>query len=367
MVDVIVSFDSEDFLTPEAADAELWWADALRQRGIRGSFQVVGEMVRTLQRQGRSDVIRALAGHEIGYHSNFHSLPPTHPPAVEHLSLSEAVAYVVRTEAPGVADVASAFSAWPISYCSPGDSWTPATLLAMARMGMRVFCNDRLANPGGKPYWYCGMLVAAYALDFQDYYDDDVFVAGAFERDFDHLVATTPEDGVIVLYTHPTRLVTAEFWDAPFFGGKNPNRATCPPAPLRPVAEVARVKARCQEWLDGLRRRNDLRFIDFATLYQERAENARNLDVLLSDEHLHAGQEGELPLRYDQDNACLPASAFDDMRYEWKPYPETFVGRTLITQAAGLAWTAAPAHRGPPSSVPESTSASARRLNAVAL
>lgn len=48
MPDIIISFDSEDYLTPAAADAELWWAQALSQRGIRGCFQLVGEFVRSL-------------------------------------------------------------------------------------------------------------------------------------------------------------------------------------------------------------------------------------------------------------------------------------------------------------------------------
>ena len=60
-MDLILALDSEDFLTPEAADAELWWATELTSRGLRGSFQVVAELVRALERRGRTDVLDALA------------------------------------------------------------------------------------------------------------------------------------------------------------------------------------------------------------------------------------------------------------------------------------------------------------------
>ena len=345
MVDVIISFDSEDFLTPEAADAELWWAQALRERGIRGSFQLVGEMVRSLIRSGRIDVIGAIAEHEIGYHSNFHSLPPTHPPAVDGMSLADAIAYIMKTEAGGVADVAAACSAWPISYCSPGDSWTPATLLAMARMGMHVFCNDRIRHPSGVPYWYCGMLIANYDEDFQDFYDDSVFIPGAFEKRFVELEAATPEDGVIILYTHPTRLVTADFWDVPFYGGVHDEISRCPTAPLRPAAEIERNKLRCRQWLDWLRQRAGLRFIDFATLYAERSVARRGIDALCAEHGLKPGGEGQLPIRQSSHGTFLPSASFAERKYSWKPYPADFVGSRLIEQGADLTWTAAPARR----------------------
>ncbi len=345
MTDVIISFDSEDYLTPEAADGEKWWAEALTARGLRGSFQLVGELVRALRRRGRQDVLDAIARHAIGFHTDYHSLPPTHPESVADLSLEDGVAHILRREANGMATLADAFGRWPVSYCSPGDSWTPATLLAMARMGIEVFCNDKLAPASRSPFWYCGLLVAAYNLDVQDYYETGSYAPGRFEAAFEALVAQTPPDGVVVLYTHPTRLVTAAFWDEAFAGGKRPPLEECPPAPLRPAAEVAVQKERCERFLDWLAGRRDLRFIDFATLYGERARGRRDLDALLSECGLRAGDEGNLPLRLSGTDAFMPSSAFDDMEYRWLPYRPGFTGKALIEQARRLAWTAAPAVR----------------------
>ncbi|MGI5870096.1 MAG: hypothetical protein ACOX9C_11715, partial [Kiritimatiellia bacterium] len=268
------------------------------------------------------------------------------PEAVRDLSLSEGIAYVLRTEAPGLAALADAFGRWPVSYCSPGLSWTPATLLAMARMGLKVLCNDKIIDFGRTPHWYCGLLVAAYNLDLQDFYENSTFAPGRFEAAVEELIAKTPSDGVVVLYTHPARLVTSAFWDEAFAGGRRRAIAECPPAPLRPAAEIDVLKDRCSRWLDWLAGRSDLRFIDFATLHAERAAARRDLDALLSECGLRFGEEGRLPLRPGKPDAFLPSAAFDGMRYRWLAYPPGFSGRPLVEQARRLAWTAGPAVRG---------------------
>jgi hypothetical protein len=75
---VIISLDTEDYVSPNAIEAQKWWARTLSAHGIRASFQCVGELVREWLAKGRSDVIDAVARHEIG----FHELPLTtsHPP-----------------------------------------------------------------------------------------------------------------------------------------------------------------------------------------------------------------------------------------------------------------------------------------------
>ncbi len=76
-VRLIFSFDSEDYITPAADDAEKWWAETMTKHGITACICVVGELVRALQARGRRDVLTAMASHEIAYHSDKHSAPPT--------------------------------------------------------------------------------------------------------------------------------------------------------------------------------------------------------------------------------------------------------------------------------------------------
>src|SRR5438093_10182149 len=76
-VDLILWFDTEDYLLPADDDAAKRLAEMLTQKGVRATFKVVGEKARVLEKRGRSDVIEALKKHDIGYHSNFHSVHPT--------------------------------------------------------------------------------------------------------------------------------------------------------------------------------------------------------------------------------------------------------------------------------------------------
>src|SRR5579862_395079 len=71
---VVLWFDTEDYILPASDDAALKIAKFLSDEGIRATFKVVGEKARTLEKRKRTDVIDALKKHEIGYHSNFHSV-----------------------------------------------------------------------------------------------------------------------------------------------------------------------------------------------------------------------------------------------------------------------------------------------------
>jgi peptidoglycan/xylan/chitin deacetylase (PgdA/CDA1 family) len=342
-MDLIFSFDTEDYLTPEAADAQKWWADELTRRGIRGSFQCVGELIRALRRRGREDVIASIAGHEIGQHTDYHSRPPTHPEALEGTTLAEGVEWVLRTEAPAFETLESTFGRVPISYCSPGDSWTSATLLAMAARGVKVFCNDKLHGDTAAPYWFCGLLTAGYSLAFEGFFRSEGRPSEAFVDAVRAAQARIPGDGVLILYSHPTRLVTSRFWDEPFFRARRAPLAECPAAPRHSDADIQDNKDRCRRWLDWLGGRSDLRIIDFATLYRERPGGRRALQDLLDECGLAPGQEGGLPLRPDAEGAHLSAASLAGLSYTWPVYPEGFTGKKLLAQTRALAWTSAPA------------------------
>src|SRR5215467_12990909 len=75
-VDVILWFDTEDYLSLADDDACKRLADLLTERHIRATFKVVGEKARVLERRGRTDVIEALRKHDIGFHANYHSVHP---------------------------------------------------------------------------------------------------------------------------------------------------------------------------------------------------------------------------------------------------------------------------------------------------
>src|SRR3954467_3326468 len=81
-VDVILWFDTEDYLLPADDDAAKRLAEMLTQAGVGATFKGGGEKARVLEKRGRQDVIAALRKHDIGYHANFHSV---HPAPAEYL------------------------------------------------------------------------------------------------------------------------------------------------------------------------------------------------------------------------------------------------------------------------------------------
>jgi hypothetical protein len=123
-VNVILWFDTEDYLLPADDDADKRVAAMLTQRHIRATFKVVGEKARVLERRGRRDVIEALKQHDIGYHSNLHSV---HPAPAEYLAdcgLLDGIDEFVRREARGAADVRRIFGVPSlVCYGQPGSSW----------------------------------------------------------------------------------------------------------------------------------------------------------------------------------------------------------------------------------------------------
>ena len=97
-VNVILWFDTEDYLLPADDDACKQLAEMLTERGIRATFKVVGEKARVLEQRGRGDVIAALKKHVIGYHANFHSVHPTPSEYLAECGLLDGMAEFARRE-----------------------------------------------------------------------------------------------------------------------------------------------------------------------------------------------------------------------------------------------------------------------------
>lgn len=275
---VVLWFDTEDYLLPASDDAALRLAKFLSEQKVRATFKVVGEKARTLKGRERYDVIEALKKHEIGYHSNWHSVQPSPAMYCSPLGWDEGVEEFDRREGGGRADVEKIFGQEPSCYGQPGSSWTPQSFGAMRRWGMPVYL-DAGSHVGldGKPHYYCGVLTLyrlAHTLRTGLESESDLRAA---EDRFQNARAALAEQGggVVSIFYHPCEFVHKQFWDGVNFArGANPPREKWKLPPQKTPAESAVAWKNFESYIRFIRGFDDVRFItasEAAKLYGDRA------------------------------------------------------------------------------------------------
>jgi len=217
-------FDCEDFVTPESDDALERLAEILKLNNVRGVFKLVGEKIRTLEKRKRQDVLNALKGHDIGFHTNFHSVHPTVAEYLKDMDFESGALEFLRREGQGVEDIRRVLGVSPSCYGQPGGAWAPQVYLALRKLNIPVYLDSSdFIDLNGNPFWYCGILNVlnltgsrgdVIGLNFE--LGTQGFIEEA-ERAFDEAynrIVKNESWGIISIYNHPCTLVTKEFWDA---------------------------------------------------------------------------------------------------------------------------------------------------------
>jgi hypothetical protein len=275
---VILWFDTEDYILPASDDAAKRVAEFLTKEHIRGTFKVVGEKARTLERRGRQDVIAALKQHEIGYHSNFHSVHPTPAEYLSNLGWDEGVAEFDRRERPGFDDVRRIFRATPTCYGQPGSSWAPQSYGAIRKWGMRIYLDaGSHVNLLDRPCYYCGVLnlyKLAYLLRADLKAPDKLEEA---EKQFlaARQALLAEGGGIVSTIYHPCEFVHKEFWDGVNFrAGANPPRDRWQLPAAKTAEDTQAAFAVFENYVRFMKRFRDVEFItatDALKLYEDRA------------------------------------------------------------------------------------------------
>lgn len=279
---VILWFDTEDYLLPASDDAALHLADFLRGEGVRATFKVVGEKARTLERRKRTDVIEALKKHEIGFHSNWHSVQPSPAMYLSQLGWDEGVREFDRREGPGRADVERIFGQAPSCYGQPGSSWGPQSYGAMNGWGMKVYLDaGSHVNLDDKPCYYCGTLnLYKLAHTLRADLNNPKELPRAEER-FDEARKKLLAEGggVVSIFYHPCEFVHKKFWDGVNFSrGENPPREKWQEPPAKTAEETRSSYRVFEEYVRFIKRFPEVRFItasEAAKLYRDRARGHR--------------------------------------------------------------------------------------------
>ena len=278
---VVLWFDTEDYLLPASDDAALKVADFLTKQGIRATFKVVGHKARTLESRKRFDVIAALKKHEIGYHSDYHSVHPTPAMYASTLGWDEGVEEFVRREGKGVADLERIFGVSPTCYGQPGSSWCPQSYGACKKWDMVYLDAGRHVALDGKPCYYAGVF-NLYQLTH--YMRADINKPELLDQSTAKFAASRKTilaegGGIVSIVYHPCEWVHKQFWDGVNFSkGANPPRSQWKKPPQKTDDETKLSYRIFSDYVAFMKRFDDVEFItasQAAKLYADRAKGKK--------------------------------------------------------------------------------------------
>jgi hypothetical protein len=327
-VDVILWFDTEDYLLLADDDACKRLAQMLTERHIRATFKVVGEKARVLERRGRQDVITALKSHDIAFHANYHSVHPTPSEYLAECGLLDGVEEFARREGPGAVDVRRIFSVPTLAcYGQPGSSWAPQAIVALKSIGVAPHGVPCYVDEGDhvgldqQPFWYAGAL-NVYHMG-QNYTRMELHSPAAVEPAKQNVTAIAerlqkePRGGLISIFYHPCEWVHQEFWDGVNFRrGANPPREQWKAPPQLPAAETEAAFRRFGEYMDYIRSIPGVRFVtagDLPTIYPDplRSQGASEQDVAELASRLLSGEAKGVDFRVIGNRSYSAADQFE--------------------------------------------------------
>jgi peptidoglycan/xylan/chitin deacetylase (PgdA/CDA1 family) len=267
---LVVTFDVEDYVTPEAEridDIPKWLAEIMTEEGVAGTFFVIGEKARSLERRARRDVIAAMAKHDIGSHTNFGSIHPTVTEELEKAGWDDGTRRMREQESAGFAELERIFGVPVTILARHGGSYGPQLVAALGSM-KAGYQGSPASLPGHDVVWFCGALnFSAQYAGFDDaYYRDDLF-----EPVFEKLKAELPEQArkadVLALFAgHPTKIRAEEFWDLNFYDGKNTEPGEWRMPRLRPQETMATAQKNFRRMMRWLKGRDDIEITTYREL-----------------------------------------------------------------------------------------------------
>ena len=217
-IKLLFALDVEDWVHPEADDAVLRLCQIAQDLGITWGLFVVAEKARALLRRGRTDVIDAMARHELCYHLDAHG--PFPEPVVlysDYLPWDQAVAKALLVESRGLADVRQIFATSPVAWCQGEANWSPQLAVALSRLSVPLWNGAPVGENNTGPAWFCTSLVLRRAPHFVSVQPDPAQpnLFAAFKERFRRRAEEKSGDDFIIVFGHPTRWVFRDWFLVP--------------------------------------------------------------------------------------------------------------------------------------------------------
>jgi hypothetical protein len=267
---LVINFDVEDYTTPASEgidDIPKWLAQIMTEEGATGTFYVIGEKARSLEKRGRRDVIEAMAKHDIGSHTNFGSFHPTVTELLEKADWAGGVKTMLERETAGFRELERIFGVPVVTMGRHGGSYGPQLVAALAALG-KGFSGSPVGLPGRTAAWFCNTLNFSFQYGG---YDDVFWRDDLFEPAFEKLKAELTEmaktrEAVSFFCGHPTKIRSEQFWDFNFYAGKNTPPSEWKTPALRPLAAMETAKKNFRRLVRWLKSRDDIEVTTFRSL-----------------------------------------------------------------------------------------------------
>jgi len=288
---VLCWFDTEDIVVPATDDAPLRIAQIFGQRGLRATFKLVGEKLRLLEQRKRTDVIEALRSHDVGYHTNLHSMHPTPAEYLREMDWCEGVAEFVRREEQGVKDIIRIFGNTPACYGQPGGSWAPQAYGALRLWGIPAYVSaSSYISMGGRPFHLCGVLSVSRMQPNQMSIGFNIDTAEGLEklkRTFAerHEALRAEGGGVISIGSHPLHwILDSESCDLLNWGaGRNVPRSAWRCPALKSPERVEAGFKQLAEFLDFAAGMEGVQFVGAQGLAHQFADKTVDAEISLAE------------------------------------------------------------------------------------
>ena len=222
---LLVTFDTEDFVNAGSMRVLNAILGLLRRYNFKSIFFLTGHFAEKLR--FFPEIRDLLQSHEIGYHSTSHSIRPNIFEYTDLMSYQDAYTVSLNREAShinpytgeiegkgGIKVLKEMFSQKKVeAFRTPGFSWSPPHLDALASLGIRY---DFSTNLSCIPFRYRGMTFYPFPtlIDWKDtlsYYQD--------------LFHSILKNEVTVLDFHPDLFANKSHWDL-FFPDSAPEKST---------------------------------------------------------------------------------------------------------------------------------------------